>query len=260
MPVRADGKGCRLMTRGVFRIGGWAALMVGSLAAVSAAVVVVIGALALTGRVTYPVDIGPGPFSIQDGVSVPVGFAADVCQQASVWEQTAPSDCLRFFMHTHDGAGNGGVHVQDADVRPISATLTGTVELATTGGWSPLVAVSVARNALGLAVVSAVLILLWRLLTNAAAGNVFSVRAVRYVRGIGWLLIVVCVVEAMLGLLSIVAQHGYSIQQFGYGAHLASRADGGFDFSQLALGGLVLLLAEVFRYGATVEAERRLTI
>ena len=218
---------------------------------------VVTGALALTGRVTYPVDVGLGPFSIQDGVSVPVGFAADVCQKASVWEQADPSDCLRFFMHADSAPGNSGVHVQDADVQPISATLTGTVELATTGGWSPLVAILVARNAVGLAVVSAVLMLIWRLLANAAAGDFFSVRAVRYVRGIGWLLIVGCVLEAILGLLATAAQHGYSIQQFGTGAHLALRADGGFDFLQLALGGLVLLLAELFRRGAIIETEHR---
>ena len=58
---------------------------------------VVIGTLALTGRVMYPVDIDLGPIPIQDGVSVPVGFGADVYRQASASEQAAPRDYLRFF-------------------------------------------------------------------------------------------------------------------------------------------------------------------
>lgn len=248
------------MARRAFRIGSWAALLAGLLAAVSAATVVVTGALAMAGRVTYPVDVNLGPISIQQGVSVPVSFSADVCQKANVWDQTAQSDCLRFFMHSDPRSGNDGLHVQDADVRPLSAELTGTVELATTGGWSPLVAVSIARDAVGLAVVSAVLILLWRLLANAAGGNVFSDRAVRRVRGIGWLLIGGSVVEATLGLLSIVAQHGYSTVQFGYGTFLNPEADSSFNLTQLVLGGLVLLLAEVFRHGAVIEAEQKLTV
>ncbi|MFT3872833.1 MAG: DUF2975 domain-containing protein [Nocardioides sp.] len=233
--------------------------MVGTLAGVAAATAVVIGTLALTGSVTYPVDIRLGPVSIHNEVTMPVAFGADVCQKASVMEQDAPRDCLRLFIH-QDGSDYETVRVQDADVRPTSAMLTGTVELATTGGWSPLVAASVARNAVGLAVISAVLLLLWRLLVNAAAGTVFSDRAVRYVRGIGWLLIVGGVVESTLNLFTSATQLGYSIETFGYGPHLAQWSEGGLDLTQLALGGLILLLAEVFRHGAAVEAEHRLTV
>ena len=54
------------MTGRAFWIGGWAALVLGALVASAAATVVVIGALALTGRVTYPVDISLGLFSVHD--------------------------------------------------------------------------------------------------------------------------------------------------------------------------------------------------
>lgn len=248
------------MTRRAFQVGGWVALIGGALAAVAAAAVVVIGALALAGKVTYPVDVSLGPFSVQNEVTVPVAFSADVCQKASVREQGVPDDCLRFFMHEDDWSGSEAVRTQDADVRPTSAELTGTVELATTGGWSQLVAASVARNAADLTVLSATLLLLWRLLASAAAGEVFSARAVRHVRVIGWLLVVGCLFEAALNLFTGAAQLGYSIEAFGSGPLLVPRGESGLDLTQLALGLLILLLAEVFRHGAAIEAEHRLTV
>lgn len=249
------------MTQRAFWIGGWAALVVGALAAVAAAAVVVVGILALAGRVTYPVDIGLGPFSIHNEVSMPVGFGEDVCQSASVRVQEASSDCLKFFVHEANwSGGEEALRVQDADVRPTSATMSGTIELATTGGWSGFVAASVARNAIGLTVISAVLLLLWRLLVSSAAGAVFSARAGTYVRGIGWLLIVGSVAEATLGLLASPTRLGYSFEAFGGGPHLTPMGNGGINFVQLALGGLVLLLAEVFRHGTAVEDEQRLTV
>jgi hypothetical protein len=249
------------MSRKAFWIGGWAALVLGTLTALSAVAAVVIGTLALTGRVTYPVDISRGPFSLHDGISMPVAYGEKVCQKASVddtLEQQDLSDCLRFFMHERGSrAFDNGLHVQDAGVRPTMARLTGTVDLATTGGWSGLVAVSVVRKVIGLMVISGMLLLLWRLLANSAAGDVFSARAVRYVRGIGWLLIAGNVVQAILGQ---VAKGGYTIVSFGAGPHLEPFVAAEIELGQLALGGLILLLAEAFRHGATVEAEQRLTV
>jgi hypothetical protein len=135
--------------------------------------------------------------------------------------------------------------------------LTGTVDLATTGGWSALVAVSVARKAIGLMVISGVLLLLWRLLANSAAGDVFSARAVRHVRGIGWLLIVGNVVDALV---ANIAKDEYHVVAFGPGPLLQYSLDAQIELAQIAFGGLVLLLAEAFRHGAAVEAERRLTV
>ncbi len=248
------------MPRRAFRIGSWAALALGALVALAAVTVVGIGALALTGRVTYPVNASRGPFFIHDQVSIPVTYAADVCQKAST--KDAPdeqdSDCVRFFMHGEDWRGGQAVRVQDADVRPTSARLTGTVDLTTTGGWNALVAVTVARKALGLMVVSGVLLLLWRLLANASTGHVFSARAVRYVRGIGGLLILGSF-TGCLGLL-VGSTGGYDIEMFGGGPILDPYRDWGIAPTQLALGLLILLLAEAFRHGADVEAEHRLTV
>ncbi|GLY31985.1 DUF2975 domain-containing protein [Kineosporia sp. NBRC 101731] len=249
------------MTRRAFRIGGWAALALGALAALSAVIVVVTGALALTGRVTYPVDASLGPFSVHDRVSMPVAVWQEVCQKASVDDSGEPSDCLRLFLHQNsEDSGSGPVHVQDADVRPTDLYATGSIALATTGGWSPLVAASVARKAIGLMVISAVLLLLWRLLANSAAGDVFSTRAVRQVRGIGWLVILGNLVKPAVAF-AVSFDDGYSMPMFGYGHPFVEKVgEAGVNLTQLALGGLILLLAEAFRHGAVVEAERRLTV
>lgn len=247
------------MARRAFRIGGWAALALGTVTALAAASVVVIGAAAMAGRVTYPVDTGWGPFSIHDGISMPVAYGAEVCQKASTKDTLEEQDleCVNFFVHELNGRESyDGVHVQDAEVRPTVARLTGTVDLATTDG-SPLVAVTAARKAIGLMVISGMLLLLWRLLANSAAGEVFSARAVWYVRGIGWLFIVANVVDVILGQLE---KGKYSIQMFGAGPLLEPYVAAEIEITQLAVGGLILLLAEVFRHGATVEAEQKLTV
>ncbi len=248
------------MPRRAFRIGSWAALALGALVALAAVTVVGIGALALTGRVTYPVNASRGPFFIHDQVSIPVTYAADVCQKAST--KDAPdeqdSDCVRFFMHGGGLAGRPGGPCSGRGCPAHVARLTGTVDLTTTGGWNALVAVTVARKALGLMVVSGVLLLLWRLLANASTGHVFSARAVRYVRGIGGLLILGSF-TGCLGLL-VGSTGGYDIEMFGGGPILDPYRDWGIAPTQLALGLLILLLAEAFRHGADVEAEHRLTV
>ncbi|WP_306173250.1 P-loop NTPase family protein [Aeromicrobium duanguangcaii] len=59
--------------------------------------------------------------------------------------------------------------------------------------------------------------------------------------------------------LFIATQLRYSYEAFGPGPRL-SPADGrGFDLGQLALGGSVLLIGELFRRDATAEADDRMT-
>lgn len=252
------------MVRQAFRIGGWVLLVAGALVAAAAVTTAVIGVLALTGRVNYPVEIEVGPFSTRSTISMPVVLYADVCQTAGINAQNSPRDCFWSFLHDDAGSGNEVVRRQDADVRPTSATLGGEVELATTGGWSPLVAATVARGVIGLAVLSGLLLLLWRLLATAAAGEAFSNRTVRHLRGIGGLVIAMSVLEPALDHFTSAGQLGYSWEAFGPWPMLlpggSAGYPGGVDLGQLGLGGLILLVAEVFRHGAAIEAERRLTV
>lgn len=252
------------MTRRAFRIGGWVALVAGALVAAAAVTIAVIGVLALTGKVTYPAEYGVGPFSIRSTVSTPVVLGADVCQTADINAQNSPRGCFRSFLHEDAGSGQEKVRRQDADVRPTHATLRGEIELATTGGWSPLVAATVARAVIGLALLSGIFLLLWRLLAAAAAGEAFSNRAVRHLRGIGGLVITISVLEPALDHFTSPSQLGYWWEAFGTAPHLmpesSSGYPGGVNLAQLALGALIILVAEVFRHGTEIEAERRLTV
>jgi hypothetical protein len=67
------------------------------------------------------------------------------------------------------------------------------------------------------------------------------------------------VVNAALGLV-VSSAGGYEIVQFGAGPYVERMGGAGFEPGQLLLGVLILLLAEAFRHGAAVEAERRLTV
>lgn len=255
------------MRQRVFRVSAWAALVAGALTMAAAVTVAVLGAMALSGRASFPMDIGIGPFSARAAVSMPVGLKADVCQIMDVKTQVHSTECFNLFVHPDgDETSYGHVRHQNADVRPTSATLLGEIEFATTGGWSPLVAVSVASSFGALAVLSGVLLMLWRLLAAAAAGDVFSSRTVRWVRGIGWLVIAATIADPVSDLLRALlgggSQSGYAMEAFGVGTWLEPMPLGpaGVNLGQLALGGLVLIVAEIFRYGATIEAERKLTV
>lgn len=247
-----------------FRIGGWVALIAGALVAVAAVTTAVIGVLALSDKVTYPAVYGVGPFSIQSSVSMPVALYGDVCQSADIGTQNTASDCFMSFLHRDDKSEYEDVRHQDAEVRPTHATLKGEVELATTGGWSPLVAATVARGVIGLAALSAMFLMLWRLLAAAASGEAFSNRTVRHLRGIGGLVIAISVLEPAVNHFTGAMQLGYSMEAFGAAPFLIPASFGVYpddvNLGQLALGGLILLVAEIFRHGAKIEAERRLTV
>ncbi|WP_158542921.1 DUF2975 domain-containing protein [Phytoactinopolyspora halophila] len=253
-----------MTTRRAFRIGGWIALVAGTFVAAAAVTTAVVGVLALTGKVTYPADIEVGPFSVQSTISMPVALYADVCESADIRATTSASECFRNFLHDDLGSTTEQVRRQDADVRPTVAKLRGEVELVSTGGWSPYVAATVTRGVIGLAVLSGLLLLLWRLLTTAAAGEAFSNRTVRHLRAIGGLVIAISVLEPAVNHFTSAMQVGYSMESFGIGPHLTPFSAGVYpddvNLGQLALGGLILLIAEIFRHGAAIESERRLTV
>lgn len=252
-----------MKTRRAFRIGGWVALVAGALVAAAAVTIAVIGVLALTGKVTYPAEYGVGPFSIQSTVSMPVALYGDVCQTYDFNAPDTARDCFRSFLHDDPGSTTEEVRRQDADVRPTFATLRGEVALVSTAGWSPFVAATVASGVMGLAVLSGIFLLVWRLLAAAAADEAFSNRTVRYLRVIGAVVVAISVLEPAVNHFTSAMQLGYSMESFD-ALHLIPFSAGVYpddvNLGQLALGGLILLIAEIFRHGAAIEAERRLTV
>jgi hypothetical protein len=258
------------MNRRAFRIGGWVALAAAVVTAAMAVAAALIGVQALTGKIAYPVDYSLGPLHLRDTLSVRVVTASPVCQSFDILEQPAnehPGDGSFCYELVQDGGEQiirDGIVAQDPSVRPTEAVLAGEVRLSTTGGWNPWVAAQVVKKVIVGTVITVWLLLLWRLLTAAAAGNAFSARTVRYLRALGWLTIAAAALAPAL-------DHFTGSHQVG-GLHFASYGEpfldpvgtegypGGVDLVQLALGGLVLLTAEVFRHGAAIEEERRLTV
>lgn len=254
------------MTRAqrAFQVGGWVALAAAVVTAAIAVTVAVTGALALTGKVTYPVDYNLGPLHYQDTISTQVQAGEDVCETSRVGSHT-PS-CNSYFIHDEDSwTQNANVRRQDADIQPAFVHLVGEVHLTSTGGWSPYVAAQVVKKVVVGTTVTMWCVLLWRLLVAAATGNPFNTRTVRYLRALGWLAIAGAALAPALSHFTDLYQVGYSAESFNEEMLLQpwSRHDGypdGINFVQVALGGLVLLVAEVFRHGATIETEQRLTV
>lgn len=258
------------MSRRAFRIGGWVALAAAVVTAATAVMAAVVGVLALTGKATYPVDYELGPLQYRDTVSVQVVNVSPVCQSFDVHTldpNEYPGDgsfCYKLFQDGGDQIIRGGVLHQDTGVRPTEAALTGEVRLATTGGWNPWVAAQVVKKVLIGAAITAWFVLLWRLLAAAGAGNAFSTRTVRYLRALGWLTIAGAALAPALDHFTSI----YVVEDVHFASYGPPVLDvvstegypGGVDFAQVAVGGLILLVAEVFRHGATIETEQRLTV
>ncbi len=252
--------------RRAFQVGGWAALAAAVVTAAMAVMVAVIGVLALTGNVTYPVDVRLGPLHVRDTISTQVQALEEVCQTSSVDSRDLTPECNNFFIHDEDSTTDGAaIQRQDSDIRPTFAHLTGEVELVSTGGWSPYVCAQVIKKVIILSVVAVWFSLLWRLLVAAAKGNVLSARTVRYLRALGWLTIAAAALAPALAHFTNLYQVGYGSTSFNEETNLKPWSShdgypGGVNFVQQALGGLVLLVAEVFRHGADIETEQRLTV
>lgn len=131
--------------------------------------------------------------------------------------------------------------------------------MVTTGGWSPIVAASVLGSFIDIAALAGALLMVWRLLAAVAVGEVFSPRTLRWVRGIGWLVVAQGVAQPLLSLATKGGRFDYTVESFGSWPHLMS-ADAHVDLAQLALGCVILLVAAAFRHGVALEDEQRMTI
>ncbi len=118
-----------------------------------------------------------------------------------------------------------------------------------------------AMAAAGIAVLALVLFQVWRLLRTTVAGEPFTREAVRRMRTIGWLVVGWQFAQPLAWL--FLSPKAFDIGTESRGAAplvLGDQEPGGPSFAVLALGALVLVLAEVFRHGAEIEDERRLTV
>lgn len=256
----------RTGTRGI-RAAAAAALLAWVATLVAAAVVAGVGLAGLAGwsdGFSQRVALVPGTDLVTLDVAPTweVVAGGEVCQRFDLRDR--PADCYGFFLRGAEGTEVVGGVARQGDVRGVTAELRGPLLLAADPGWDPLIASLFLMRVLALLVVAVVLFQLWRMLRAAAAGEPFTDHVVRRLRVMGGVLVGWEVLEPVLWLFLSPKAWGYGSTSYGPGAtadlQLGSMEPGGPQLTVIAFGVLLLLLAQVFRRGAELVDEQRLTV
>lgn len=247
-----------------FRIASGIALVAWVATALSAAIVAGFGVVGLTGWGEYryhldvPVPLLSLELSYQPSWEVLGG--GEVCERV---DMAAPSpDCHNVVLRHGEPVMDGRSMLQ-SDVRPVAANLSGPLLLDAEPGWNPLMASLYFMQVLTLGVLAFVLAQLWLLLRAASRGMSFTDTMVRRLRVMGGTLVGWEVVEPFLWLFFSPKANDYVMVTIGpapQGLHLGSMEPGGPSLVVVAFGLLLLLLAELFRHGADLADEQRLTV
>lgn len=248
---------------GAFRTASaiaWVAWVGVTLGALLVATFGVIG-LAGWGDYRYRVE-APVP-----GLSLSLGFqpswgvnqAGEVCDQVNL-RDPAPG-CYSVVLHRGEQRLDGDVWRQ-GDVRPTDAALSGRLFLDAEPGWNSLMASLYGMQVLALLVLAFLLAQLWLLLRAAAQGASFTRHMVRRLRVIGGVMVGWEVLEPLLWLFFSPKANDYAAASIGPWPHLSlgSMEPGGPNWTVIAFGLLLVLLAELFRHGADLAEEQRLTV
>ncbi len=198
----------------------------------------------------FTIDVAP----TWEGVS-----GGPVCREVDIDDY--PTDCYGFVLNQGENVVVDGV-AQQGDVIPLSANLSGPIRFDAAPGWNPLIASLFVMSTLSLLVVALTLFQLWRLLRSAAQGEPFTDDAVRRLRTMGALLLGWELLEPVMWLFLSPKAWEYGTTSYGPGAwlELGSMEPGGPNLTVMAFGALLLLLAQVFRRGAELADEQRLTV
>ena len=232
-------------------------------AALSAVLVAALGVVGLSGwgDYHYRVDVPLPGISLHAGYQPSWGVTGgeEVCRTVDVNRPSA--DCLGFVLQRADQQQSGPV-LEQGPVRPVRAVLGGRMLLDAAPGWNSLVASLYAMQVLSLLVLAFLLAQLWLMLRSAARGEWFAGAMVRRVRVLGWTIVAWEVVEPFLWLFLSPKAHDYGETLVGPGPDLTlgSMQPGGPSLTVIAFGLLIALLAELFRLGAELADEQRLTV
>ena len=243
------------MRRGFF-VASWVSLAAAVLSAAFVAYVVVAGSLVLTGRTGLPLERSWGPFSIDATLTMPVGTGIEVCDRSAFQEPRPPGDCAAVNLHP-DGPESGRF---DNPVAPVAGLLDlhGDLALSAEPGWNAFVAARLAGAATWAWLLSVLLFQLSRFLRAGADGHAFG--EVQRVRGIGLLVIAMSLLSPVIDQLTRTDAFGFGLEAKGPGPMLQPAGDWSLDLSTIGLGIVVVLVAEVLRRGAEIEAEQELTV
>lgn len=250
--------------RAAFQIASLTALAATAAIVLAAVVVATFGLIGLTGSGEYRYRLEAD----LPGMSLRLGFHpswevqqyGEVCALLDVRD---PAQGCHNLVLAHGEAQESGSVIQQGDVRPVAALLSGPLYLDPEPGWSPLIASLYFMQVLALLVLAFLLAQLWLLLRSAARGRAFSGPMVRRMRLMGWTMVGWELLEPALWLFLSPKAHDYHAMTFGpFSPHLqlGSMEPGGPSFTVIAFGLLLVLLAEVFRHGADLAEEQSLTV
>lgn len=247
-----------------FAVAGWIALSAAVCTTIAALVLTAVAVSGLAGRTALPqrINLIPGTdlLELTYQPSWEVAAYADVCPRIDLDVDPTNLDCEYVHFHHLEERLDGHVVIPD-DVRAVAVGFEGRVYFEADPGWNPLIASLYAMTVLSLLIVAFLLAQLWLLLRAASQGDPFTDRVVRRIRIIGATLIAWEVVEPFLWLfLSPKAwDYGLTTRSDVHGLELGSM-EPGMQFTPIAFGILLLLLAEVFKRGVRLEHEQRLTV
>lgn len=249
--------------RKAFRVAGGFALVAWLGTALVALLVATFGAIGLAGWGDYRYQVGvPVP-----GLSLDLGFqpswgvsqGGDVCDPVHLNDPA--TGCYNIVLFQGEQQLDGDVWLQ-GDVRPVDAALSGRLFLDAEPGWNSLMASLYGMQTLALLVLAFLLAQLWLLLRAASGGQGFSAVMVRRLRIIAWTMVGWEFLEPLLWLFFSPKANDYAAAVIGPGPQLSlgSMQPGGPSWTVISFGLLLALLAELFRHGADLAEEQKLTV
>jgi hypothetical protein len=246
-----------------FRVASGLAFVAWVGTALVALLVATLGIIGLTGvgDYRYRVEVPAPGFSLHLGFQPSWGVSegGDVCRQVNLRDPA--TGCYNIVLDRTEQHLGGDESLQ-GDVRPVDAVLSGRLFLDAEPGWNSLMASLYGMQVLALLVLALMLAQLWLLLRAASSGHGFSGTMVRRLRIIAWTMVGWEFVEPLLWLFFSPKANDYGEIVVGPGPHLflGSMEPGGPSWTVVSFGLLLLLLAELFRHGAEVADEQRLTV
>jgi Protein of unknown function (DUF2975) len=249
--------------RKAFHVASGIALIAWVTTALVALLVATFGTIGLTGwgDYRYQVEV-PVP-----GLSLKLGFqpswgvlqAGEVCDRINL--RSPARGCYNIVLHQEGQPMNGPLLLPE-DVRAVNAALSGRVAMDAEPGWNPLMASLYGMQVLALSVLAFLLAQLWLLLRAASSGQGFSEPMVRRLRIIAWTMVGWEFLQPLLWLFFSPKANDYSaiVVGPGPGLSLGSMEPGGPSWTLVSFGLLLALLAELFRHGADLAEEQKLTV
>jgi hypothetical protein len=246
-----------------FQVASGFALLAWVVTTLVALLVATFGVIGLTGWGDYRYQVeAPVP-----GLSLHLGFqpswgvsqGGDVCDPVHLHDTA--TGCYNIVLVQGEPRQAGDVLLQ-GDTRPVGAALSGRLLLDAEPGWNSLMASLYGMQVLSLLVLAFLLAQLWLLLRAASRGLGFSGPMVRRLRIIGWTMVGWEFLEPFLWLFFSPKANGYGVVVIGPGPELSlgSMEPGGPSWTVVSFGLLLVLLAELFRHGAEIAEEQKLTV